>query len=76
MNSELALGAAVLWGSQAMPAIVLSVEGDRVELAYRRRRQLRTGFTRIDRIVLCPPGPQHRRLSADIAPRLQLALFD
>ena len=76
MSSGLALGAAVLWGARRMPAIVLQVAGERVELAYRRRRQLRTGFTAIGKVALCEATVEHRRIAADVAPRLQLGLFE
>lgn len=76
MTTDLALGAAVLWGPQKMPAIVLSAGQGRVELAYRRRRELRTGFTAVGSVRRSEASPEHRRIAAEIAPRLQMGLFD
>lgn len=59
-----------------MPAIVLSVKQGRVELAYRRRRELRTGFTAVGSVERCETTAEHRRIAAEVAPRLQLGLFE
>jgi glutathione synthase/RimK-type ligase-like ATP-grasp enzyme len=76
MAADLTLGSTVSWGPQKMPAVVLSVGQGRVELAYRRRRQLRTGFTAIGSVEPVEATPEHRRIAAEVAPRLQLGLFD
>ncbi len=75
MSEELVLGTAVVWGPRHMPAIVLQVVGEQVELAYRRRRELRTAFTSIERVETSASSREHQRIAADVAPRLQLALF-
>ena len=76
MSQDLVLGAAVLWGPREMPAIVLQVAGNRVEVAYRRRRELKSGFTAIGNVALCADSTEHRRIAAEVAPRLQLGLFE
>lgn len=73
---DLTLGASVVWGPRKMPAVVLSVGPQRVELAYRRRRELRTGFTALGNIERSETTAAHRRIAAEVAPRLQLNLFD
>jgi len=75
MSEALVLGAAVVWGPRRMPAIVLQVVGEQVELAYRRRRELRTAFTAIKHVETSANTREHQRIAADVAPRLQLALF-
>ncbi len=76
LTSSLVRGATVVWGPRRMPAIVLKVAGDQVELAYRRRRQLRTAFTAIERVEISENTNNRQRIAADVAPRLQLGLFD
>jgi len=76
LKEDLALGDAVLWGPQKMPAIVLSSKLGRVELAYRRKRELRTGFTAAGNVERSETTAEHRRIAAEVAPRLQLGLFD
>ena len=76
MTSDLTLGSTVVWGPQRMAAVVLSVREGRVELAYRRRRKLKTGFTAAGNVEAVESTPEHRRIHAEVAPQLQLGLFE